>query len=46
MLDMQIEQKKNEENFLKLLDKEQARIWKIDEIKRNDEMKLEQEHIK
>ena len=46
MLDMQMEQKKNEENFLKLLDKEQARIWKIDEIKRNDEMKLEQEHIK
>ena len=46
MLDMQIEQKKNEEKFLKLLDKEQARIWKIDEMKRNDEMKLEQEHIK
>jgi len=46
MLDMQIEQKKNEKKFLKLLDKEQARIWKIDEIKRNDEMKLEQEHIK
>ena len=45
-LDMQIEQKKKEENFLKLLDQEQARIWKLDLIKRNDEMQTEREHIK
>ena len=45
-LDMQIEQKKKEEKFLKLLDQEQARIWKLDLIKRNDEMKTEREHIK
>ena len=45
-LDMQIEQKKKEEKFLKLLDQEQARIWKLDLIKRNEEMKTEREHIK
>ena len=45
-LDMQIEQKKKKENFLKLLDQEQARIWKLDLIKRNDEMQTEREHIK
>jgi len=45
-LDMQIEQKKKEEKFLKLLDQEQARIWKLDLMKRNDEMKTEREHIK
>ena len=45
-LDMQIEQKKKEEKFLKLLDQEQARIWKIDLMKRNDEMKTERENIK
>ena len=45
-LDMQIEQKKKEEKFLKLLDQEQARIWKLDLMKRNDEMKNEREHIK
>ena len=45
-LDMQIEQKKKAEKFLKLLDQEQARIWKLDLIKRNDEMKTEREHIK
>ena len=45
-LDMQIEQKKKEEKFLKLLDQEQARIWKIDLQKRYDEMKNEKEHIK
>jgi hypothetical protein len=45
-LDMQIEQKKKEEKFLKLLDQEQARIWKLDLMKRNNEMKTEREHIK
>ena len=45
-LDMQIEEKKKEKNFLKLLDQEQARIWKIDLQKRYDEMKNEKEHIK
>ena len=45
-LDMQIEQKKKEEKFLKLIDQEQARIWKLDLIKRNEEMKTEREHIK
>ena len=45
-LDMQIEQKKKEEKFLKFLDQEQARIWKLDLIKRNEEMKTEREHIK
>ena len=45
-LDMQIEEKKKEKNFLKLLDQEQARIWKIDLRKRYDEMKNEKEHIK
>ena len=45
-LDKQIEQKKKEEKFLKLLDQEQARIWKLDLIKRNEEMKTEREHIK
>ena len=38
--------KKKEEKFLKLLDQEQARIWKLDLMKRNDEMKTEREHIK
>jgi len=45
-LDMQIAEKKKEKNFLKLLDQEQAKIWKIDLKKRNDEMELEKEHIK
>ena len=45
-LDMQIKKKKKEEKFLKLLDQEQARIWKLDLMKRNDEMKTEREHIK
>ena len=45
-LDMQNEKKKKEEKFLKLLDQEQARIWKLDLMKRNDEMKTEREHIK
>ena len=45
-LDMKIEKKKKEEKFLKLLDQEQARIWKLDLMKRNDEMKTEREHIK
>jgi hypothetical protein len=45
-LDMQIQEKKKEQNYLKLLDKEQARIWKVDLMKRCDEMKLEEEAIK
>ena len=45
-LDMQIAEKKKEKNFLKLLDQEQAKIWKIDLKKRNDEMELEKENIK
>ena len=44
-LDMQIAEKKKEKKFLKLLDQEQARIWKIDLKKRNEEMKLEKENI-
>ena len=45
-LDMQIEEKKKEKNFLKLLDQEQARIWEIDIKKRYNEMKTEKENIK
>ena len=45
-LDMQIAEKNKEKNFLKLLDQEQARIWKLDLKKRYDEMKIEKEHIK
>ena len=45
-LDMQIQEKKKEQNYMKLLDKEQARIWKVDLMKRCDEMKLEEEAIK
>ena len=45
-LDMQIAEKNKEKNFLKLLDREQARIWKLDLKKRNEEMKKENEHIK
>ena len=45
-LDTQIQEKKKEQNYLKLLDKEQARIWKADLMKRCDEMKLEEEAIK
>ena len=43
---MQIAEKNKEKNFLKLLDREQARIWKLDLKKRNEEMKNENEHIK
>ena len=43
---MQIEEKKKEKNFLKLLDQEQARIWEIDIKKRYNEMKTEKENIK
>ena len=43
---MQIAEKNKEKNFLKLLDREQARIWKLDLKKRNEEMKKENEHIK
>ena len=36
-LDMQIEERKKEEDFLKSLDKEQARIWALDCKKYNDD---------
>ena len=36
-LDMQIEEKRKEEEFLKSLDQEQARIWAIDSKKYNDD---------
>ena len=45
-LDMQIAEKNKEKNFNKLLDQEQARIWKIDLKKRYDEMNKEKECIK
>ena len=45
-LDMQIAEKNKEKNFNKLLDQEQARIWKIDLKKRYDEMNMEKECIK
>ena len=45
-LDMQIAEKNKEKNFNKLLDQEQARIWKIDLKKRYDEMNKEKESIK
>ena len=45
-LDMQIEEKKKEKTFLKLLDQEQARIWKLDLNRRFDEMKLEEQCMK
>ena len=38
-LDMQIEEKKKEDEFLKSLDYEQARIWAIDCMKYNDDEK-------
>ena len=43
---MQIAEKNKEKNFNKLLDQEQARIWKIDLKKRYDEMNKEKECIK
>ena len=45
-LNMQIAEKNKEKNFNKLLDQEQARIWKIDLKKRYDEMNKEKECIK
>ena len=45
-LDMQIAEKNKEKNFNKLLDQEQARIWKINLKKRYDEMNKEKECIK
>ena len=39
-LDMQIEEKKKEEDFLKSLDYEQARIWALDCKKYNEDEKL------
>ena len=45
-LDMQIEEKKKEELFLKLLDEEQARIWNIDCKKYHDDEQLAEKKIK
>ena len=45
-LDMQVEEKKKEENFLRLLDEEQARIWNIDCKKYFDDEKDVEKKIK
>ena len=45
-LDMQIEEKKKEEKFLKLLDEEQARIWNIDCKKYFDDENIVEKKIK
>ena len=45
-LDMQVEEKKKEENFLRLLDEEQARIWNIDCKKYFDDEKEIEKKIK
>ena len=45
-LDMQIEERKKEENLLKLLDEEQARIWNIDCQKYFDDEKIAEKKIK
>ena len=45
-LDMQIEERKKEEYFLKLLDEEQARIWNIDCKKYFDDEKIIEKKIK
>ena len=45
-LDMQVEEKKKEEHFLKLLDEEQARIWNLDCKKYFDDEKIVEKKIK
>ena len=45
-LDMQIEERKKEEHFLKLLDEEQARIWNIDCKKYHEDEQLAEKKIK
>ena len=45
-LDMQVEEKKKEEHFLKLLDEEQARIWNLDCKKYFDDEKIIEKKIK
>ena len=45
-LDMQIEERKKEEELLKLLDEEQARIWNIDCKKYFDDEKIVEKKIK
>ena len=45
-LDMQIEEKKKEENFLKALDQEQARIWNVDVQKYSEDEKIIDSKIK
>ena len=45
-LDMQIEEKRKEKEFLKLLDEEQARIWNLDCQKYYDDEKVVEQKIK
>ena len=45
-LDMQIEEKRKEENLLKILDEEQARIWNVDCKKFFDDEKIAENKIK
>ena len=44
--DMQIEEKKKEKEFLRLLDEEQARIWNIDCKKYYDDEKISEDKVK
>ena len=44
--DMQIEEKKKEKEFLRLLDEEQARIWNIDFKKYYDDEKISEDKVK
>ena len=44
--DMQIEEKKKEKEFLRLLDEEQARIWNIDCKKYYDDEKIAEDKVK
>ena len=45
-LDMQVEEKKKEQIFLKKLDSEQARIWNVDCLRYNEDEKLIDSKIK
>ena len=45
-LDMQVEEKRKEQIFLKELDHEQARIWKMDYQKRDEDEKINDNKIK
>ena len=45
-LDMQVEEKKKEQIFLKKLDSEQARIWNVDCLRYNEDEKMIDNKIK